>query len=71
VLAAFREQLSTDIGGLSPDGAVRLEATDCRGESRATPRVIVDGSVLPRATATDAATIAAALRATVPQGSVA
>jgi NADH:ubiquinone oxidoreductase subunit E len=71
VLAAFREQLSTDVGGLSPDGAVRLETTDCRGESRDTPRVIVDGSVLPRATATDAATIAAALRATVPQGGVA
>ncbi len=68
VLAAFREQLSTDIGGLSPDGAVRLQTTDCRGESRTSPRVIVDGSVLPRATATDAATIAAALRATVPQG---
>ena len=71
VLAAFREQLSTDIGGLSPDGAVRLETTDCRGESRDTPRVIVDGSVLPRASATDAATIAAALRASVPQGGVA
>ena len=41
---------ATDVGGVSPDGAVRLEATDCRGESRGTPRVIVDGSVLPRAT---------------------
>ncbi len=30
VLAAFREHLGTDIGGLSPDGAVRLEQTDCR-----------------------------------------
>jgi NADH:ubiquinone oxidoreductase subunit E len=68
VLAAFRQHLGTDVGGISPDGAVRLETTDCRGESRGTPRVIVDDSVLPRATATDAVTIAAALRATVPQG---
>ena len=29
VLAAFREHLGTDVGGLSPDGAVRLETTDC------------------------------------------
>jgi len=68
VLAAFRQHLGADVGGISPDGAVRLETTDCRSESRTTPRVIVDGSVLPRATATDAVTIAAALRATVPQG---
>lgn len=68
VLAAFREHLGAEVGGISPDGAVRLETTDCRGESRETPRVIVDGSVLPKARATDAAAIAAALRATVPQG---
>ena len=68
VLAAFREHIGADVGGLSPDGAVRLETTDCRGESRGTPRVIVDGSTLPRVTAADAATIAAALRATLPQG---
>ena len=68
VLAAFREHLGTDVGGVSPDGAVRLEATDCRGESAGTPRVVVDGNVLPRATAADAATIAAALRATVRPG---
>ncbi len=68
VLAAFREHLGTDVGGVSPDGAVRLEATDCRGESMAVPRVVVDGNVLPKASAEDAATISAALRATVPQG---
>jgi len=71
VLAAFREHLGTDIGGLSPDGAVRLESTDCRGESAGVPRVTVDGNVLPTVNATDAATIAAALRATVPQGQAA
>jgi NADH:ubiquinone oxidoreductase subunit E len=69
VLAAFREHLGTDVGGISPDGTVRLEATDCRGGSRRTPRVLVDGNVLPKASPKDAATIAAALRGTaVPQG---
>ena len=33
VLAAFREHLGTDVGGVSPDGAVRLETTDCHGDS--------------------------------------
>ncbi len=68
VLAAFQEHLGTRVGGISPDGAVRLETTDCRGESRTTPRVIIDGSVLPTVTASDALTIAAALRGNVPQG---
>lgn len=68
VLAAFRSGLGTDVGGISPDGAVRLETTDCRGTSQGTPRVIVDGQVLPRVDATDATTIAAALRGAVPQG---
>jgi hypothetical protein len=47
---------------------VRLEATDCGGESVETPRVVVDGQTLPRASAQDAATIAAALRSHVAQG---
>jgi NADH:ubiquinone oxidoreductase subunit E len=68
VLAAFEEHLGTSVGGVSPDGAVRLETTDCRGESAGTPRVIVDGDPLPKASAADAATISAALRATVAQG---
>jgi NADH:ubiquinone oxidoreductase subunit E len=68
VLAAFREHLGTDVGGVSPDGAVRLETTDCGGTSATTPHVEVDGQMLPRASAGDAATIAAALRATVEQG---
>ncbi len=68
VLGAFRSGLGTDVGGVSPDGAVRLETTDCRGESRGTPRVIVDGQVLPRVDAADATTISAALRGAVPQG---
>jgi len=68
VLAAFREHLGTDVGGISPDGAVRLETTDCGGSSVGSPRVEVDGQVLPRSSAADAAAIAAALRATVGQG---
>jgi formate dehydrogenase subunit gamma len=71
VLAAFREHLGTDIGGVSPDGAVRLETTDCQGESSGGPRVEVDGEVLPRSSAGDAVRIAAALRAHVAQGSAA
>jgi len=68
VLAAFREHLGTDVGGVSPDGAVRLETTDCNGESSGSARVEVDGELLPRSSAEDAAKIAAALRADVPQG---
>lgn len=68
ILAAFREHLGTDVGGVSPDGAVRLEQVDCRGTSVRTPRVEVDGELLPRVTVQDAATIAAALRAHVLQG---
>ena len=68
VLAAFREHLGTDVGGVSPDGAVRLGTTECRGASAGTPWVEVDGEVLPRSSVEDAVTIAAALRANVAQG---
>jgi formate dehydrogenase subunit gamma len=68
VLAAFEEHLGTRVGGVSPDGAVRLETAECGGESRETPFVTVDGEVLPRIGPQDAATIAAALRARLPQG---
>jgi hypothetical protein len=50
---------------VSPDGAVRLETTDCGTGSA---RVEVDGKVLPRSSVADAITIAAALRADVAQG---
>lgn len=68
ILAAFREHLGTDVGGVSPDGAVRLEQAVCRGTSTSVPRVEVDGEVLPRVSVADAATISAALRAHVAQG---
>jgi NADH:ubiquinone oxidoreductase subunit E len=68
ILAAFRQHLGTDVGGVSPDGAVRLEQTDCGGTSVGVPRVEVDGEILPRITVDDAITISAALRAHVAQG---
>jgi NADH:ubiquinone oxidoreductase subunit E len=68
VLASFREHLGTDIGGVSPDGAVRLATTDCHGESSGSAYVEVDGEALPASSPEDAATISAALRANVPQG---
>jgi NADH-quinone oxidoreductase subunit E len=68
VLDAFREHLGTDVGGVSPDGAVRLATTDCNGESRGSAYVEVDGESLPKSSPEDAATIASALRANVPQG---
>ena len=71
VLAAFREHLGTDVGGVSPDGAVRLQVTECGGASEGSPYVEVDGEPLPKSSPGDAAVIAAALRANVPQGEAA
>ena len=71
VLAAFREHLATDVGGVSPDGAVRLGVTACGGSSSGSAYVEVDGEPLPKSSPQDAATLAAALRANVPQGEVA
>ena len=71
VLAAFREHLGTDVGGVSPDGTVRLDVTACGGTSSGSAYVEVDGEALPKSSPEDAATIAAALRANVPQGEAA
>ena len=71
VLAAFREHLATDVGGVSPDGAVRLDVTECGGTSSGSAYVEVDGEPLPKSSPEDAATIAVALRADVPQGEAA
>jgi NADH:ubiquinone oxidoreductase subunit E len=68
ILDAFREHLATDVGGISPDGAVRLDTTVCGGESSGSARVEIDGQVLPRSSVADAITISAALRADVAQG---
>ncbi len=68
ILAAFREHLGTDVGGVSPDGAVRLDQTNCGGTSIEVPRVEVDGEALPHVSVEDAVTISAALRTHVVQG---
>jgi NADH-quinone oxidoreductase subunit E len=68
VLAAFRAGLGTEVGGVSPDGAVRLGTTECGGSSSGSAYVEVDGEPLPHSSAQDAITISAALRANVPQG---
>jgi NADH:ubiquinone oxidoreductase subunit E len=71
VLAAFREHLGTDVGGVSPDGIVRLATTECGGSAEGSAYVEVDGEPLPKSSPEDAAVIAAALRGDVPQGAVA
>jgi len=71
VLAAFREHLGTDVGGVSPDGVVRLATTECGGSAEGSAYVEVDGEPLPKSSPEDAAVIAAALRGDVPQGAVA
>jgi len=68
ILAAFEDHLGTTVGGVSPDGAVRLQQADCRGDSVDTPRVTVDGEILPRVSVPDAITLSAALRSHVAQG---
>lgn len=68
ILAAFREHLGTDVGGVSPDGAVRLEQANCGGTAVGVPRVEVDGAVLPHVSVDDAIKICAALRTHVAQG---
>ena len=59
VREAFEKALATDVGGVSPEGAVRLTGVDCKGESRDEPLVTIDGQpqtgVNPKA-ATDLAT---------------
>jgi NADH:ubiquinone oxidoreductase subunit E len=61
--AAFEKSLSTEVGGISPDGAVRLIAIDCGGESRDEPLVTLDGQPQHGITPEAAAELAAKLRA--------
>ena len=59
--------LSTDIGGVSPDGSVRFVAADCGGESRDEPLLTVDGQPQPGMTRTRAISLAESLRARAAQ----
>ena len=63
ILAAFSEALSAPVGGLSPDGLVRLVSASCAGESPGVPLVMVDGDRQPNITPERAVEIAAHLRA--------
>ncbi len=60
---ALVDALSTDVGGVSPDGAVRLIAVECGGSSRDHPLVTLDGEVQSGITPQAAAELATALRA--------
>lgn len=60
---ALEEALATEVGGVSPDGAVRLVAVDCGGESTAEPLVTVDGQPRRGLNAEGAAELARELRA--------
>jgi NADH-quinone oxidoreductase subunit E len=62
VLAAFEEALSARIGGVSPDGRVRLDGADCGGTSSGGPMVLVDGQPQTGVTPDRATEIAAHLR---------
>ena len=63
VREALEQALATDIGGVSPEGAVRLSGIDCAGESRDEPLVTIDGQPQHGFTARAATDLAAKLRA--------
>ncbi|HUG48159.1 MAG TPA: NAD(P)H-dependent oxidoreductase subunit E [Candidatus Limnocylindria bacterium] len=60
--------LATDVGGVSPDGRVRLVGTDCGGTSSAEPLVTVDGEPQAGITPEQAGELAARLRAGTTAG---
>lgn len=69
VRRALEEALATEVGGVSPDGAVRLAGVDCGGESTDAPRVTINSQPQPAMTAAEAARLARDLRAKAqPQG---
>ncbi|HEY7600263.1 MAG TPA: NAD(P)H-dependent oxidoreductase subunit E [Candidatus Limnocylindrales bacterium] len=63
VLRALAEALATDVGGMSPEGAVRLVGADCGGESVTEPLVTINGQRQPNITPDKAARLATELRA--------
>jgi NADH:ubiquinone oxidoreductase subunit E len=60
---ALTDALSTEVGGVSPDGAVRLVAIDCGGESTSEPMVAINGQRQAGLGAEAAARLARELRA--------
>ena len=63
--------LGTDVGGASPEGAVRLVGAECGGDSRETPLVTLDGQPQPDITPATATQLAEQLRAKSTQTGVA
>jgi NADH:ubiquinone oxidoreductase subunit E len=68
VTEALEAALSARIGGVSPDGRVRLEATDCHGAVPAGVFLTVDGALQATANPTTATKLATRLRAAAPAG---
>src|SRR5215212_2797037 len=60
---ALEDALGTDVGGVSPEGAVRLVGVECGGESRNVPLVTLDGQPQPDITPDSARELAERLRA--------
>jgi len=60
---ALAQALATDVGGVSPDGAVRLVGVECGGASMDGPLVTLDGEPQPGITPAKAAELASRLRA--------
>jgi NADH:ubiquinone oxidoreductase subunit E len=60
---ALVDALGTDVGGVSPDGTVRLSGIECGGASADGPLVTLDGQPQPGMTADRARDLATGLRA--------
>ena len=63
VREALEEALGAEVGGVSPDGTVRLFGIDCGGESTDGPLVTLDGRPQPGMNADRARDLATSLRA--------
>jgi NADH-quinone oxidoreductase subunit E len=60
---ALNDALGVDVGGVSPDGAVRFVAAACGGDPALQPLVTLDGQPQPELTPEKAADLARSLRA--------
>jgi NADH:ubiquinone oxidoreductase subunit E len=60
---AISDALGVDVGGVSPDGAVRFVTAECGGDPDLEPLVTLDGQAQPKMTPAKAAELARSLRA--------
>ncbi len=65
---ALEDALGTELGGVSPDGAVRLAADDCHGDSGTEPYVTLDGERQNGVSPEWAVRLAARLRGAASEG---